>query len=147
MKRREEEHPEPWLSRLQDAGIRDSMEGAIDTRSEKSVPTAAATRMMVIVVPRYDSSGRFENILLSQQGEVLVCPICPPNILGNSFLCCTWCFAWYVLRNFRGLYFDWMFHVICATTPVCAPASSNTHVGCPCVPTCLIDSTGHLVVR
>lgn len=37
-KRRKEEHPEPWLSRLQDVGIRDSMEGAIETRLEKSIP-------------------------------------------------------------------------------------------------------------
>lgn len=29
-------HPEPWLSRLPDVGIRDSMEGAIEMRLEKS---------------------------------------------------------------------------------------------------------------
>lgn len=51
-KRCKTEHPEPWLSRLQDVGIRDSMEGAIETRLEKSVPTATAIkRMMVIIVP------------------------------------------------------------------------------------------------
>lgn len=44
---RTKEHPEPWLSRLQDVGIHDSMEGAIEMRLDESVSTAtAAVRMM-----------------------------------------------------------------------------------------------------
>lgn len=44
--RRKNKHPELWLSRLRDVGIRDSMEGAIETRSETSAPTATADKRM-----------------------------------------------------------------------------------------------------